>query len=156
MQKLYEITLPLETNSGGDYDEAHEMWRRRALDTVGGYTEQPDAYGAWLDGKADKLYMDRVRAYRVMCSPEQWEVLVVAAFELFTDQVAIFHAVIGQGEILTRGDIEPNAFGGRTILGEYMKKEASQPDPEATARRQSIDAAKTAWAKKPRIERNYP
>jgi hypothetical protein len=121
MQRVYEITFPLETNSGGDYDEAHEAWRRLALDTVGGFTEQPDACGAWLDG--NKLYLDRVRAYRVMCSPEQWEVLVVAAFELFADQVAIFHAVIGQGEILTRDDIKPNAFGGRTILGEYMKKE---------------------------------
>jgi len=100
--KLYEILLPLNTNSGDDYDEAHEAWRRKALDIVGGFTELPDAHGFWMDG--GKLYNDRMRAYRVACTPEQWAALLDAAFCLFADQAAIFHAKIGTAEIVTRDE----------------------------------------------------
>jgi hypothetical protein len=102
MQNLFEIVLPLETNTGGSYDEAHETFRRSILDAVGGYTEMPDAFGTRLDG--DKLYQDRVRAYRVLCTVDQWMTLVDTAFNLFSDQPAIFHANLGTAECLTRDE----------------------------------------------------
>jgi len=101
--RLYEITLPLYTNSGDDYDEAHEAWRRKALDVAGGFTQLPDgSMGYWLDG--DKLYAEGVRVYRVACEPAQWFRLLEAAFGLFPDQITIFHAEVGDGTITSRDE----------------------------------------------------
>ena len=98
--RFYMIALPLYTNGGDDYDDAHEQWRRSALKHAGGFTELGDAHGFWMDG--DKLYTDRIRQYQVACEPEQWVALVDAAFALFADQEAIFSADIGAPEIVSR------------------------------------------------------
>jgi hypothetical protein len=99
--RLYEITLPLETNNGDDYDEAHEAFRRKVLDVAHGFTELPDAHGFWLEG--NRLYNVRVRAYRIVCTyPRQWRGIFDAAIMLFHDQEAFFYAEIGRAIIVSR------------------------------------------------------
>lgn len=100
--KLYEIVLPLYTNSGDDCDEAHEAWRRKALDVAGRFTECPDAHGFWEDG--GKLYNERVRPYHVICTESQWAILLDAAFGLFPGQLAICHACLGVAKIEPRNE----------------------------------------------------
>ena len=100
--RLYLIALPRFTNGGDAYDDAHEQWRRAALKYAGGFTECADAQGFWMDG--NQLYIDKICQYQVACEPEQWAALVDAAFRLFLDQVAIFHADIGKAEIVSRQD----------------------------------------------------
>ena len=98
--KLFEIALPMFTNAGLDYDEAQEAWRRTALSVAGGFTDFGEHCGYWMDG--DRLYQDQVRIYRVACDPAKWKVLIDAAFNLFSDQEAIFYAEIGEAVNHTR------------------------------------------------------
>jgi hypothetical protein len=98
--RLYLIALPLFTNSGDSYADAHEQWRRKALDLAGGFTELGDAHVFLMD--RNKLYTDRIRQYQVACEPEQWAALIDVAFRLFLDQVSMFHADIGKPEIVSR------------------------------------------------------
>jgi hypothetical protein len=113
--KLYLFALPLFTNGGGDYDEAHELWRRKALDLAGGFTELPDAHGFWMDG--NKLYNDRIRHYHVACEPEVYAALLGEAFKLFPDQVSIFTAELGTAEIITRQEWNVAINDAATIVG---------------------------------------
>lgn len=99
--QMFEILLPLYTNSGDDYDDAHEAFRRKVLDTVGGFTELPDCHGFWMDG--GKLYNDRVRPYHIACDvPVQWSRILDAAFALFPDQLSICHTRLGVARITSR------------------------------------------------------
>lgn len=95
---LYEIALPERDNSCGQLAEAHWLWRKAALDLAGGYTERPTGYGFWRDN-GGMVFEDRMVSYRVACEPDVWAKLVAKAFDLFPDQVAIFHAQLGTATI---------------------------------------------------------
>jgi hypothetical protein len=113
--KLYEIALPMFTNGGLEYDEAIEAWRRVALDKAGGFTDVGEAHGYWLDN--NRLYQDQVRRFHVACKPEVWEALIDAAFGLFTDQVSIFHACLGEATIVGRTEWLASV-GFAAVIGE--------------------------------------
>ena len=98
---LYEILLPVEDNSGATLGGAHRRFVMFLLDTAGGYTVGNERMGAWRDPRGC-LVLDRVRPYQVTCEDAAWRKIVARAFELFPDQLAIFHAKIGDATIEDR------------------------------------------------------
>jgi hypothetical protein len=99
---LHSITLPTTDNDGRSTESALRAWQSIAVALAGGYTRGSPETGAWL-GSDNRLYSDISVTYRVACDHETiWRKLVAKAFELFPDQLAICHAVIGTAEIENR------------------------------------------------------
>ena len=100
--KHFEILLPVVSNDKKPYIAALATWERAALKIAGGFTELPLASGVWRDEATGETYRDAVQPYRVACSREQWAQLVMEAFRLFPDQLAIFYCELGEATIETR------------------------------------------------------
>ncbi len=94
---LYQILLPSKTNAGEGYQQAHTWWKESAMDVAGAFTKANAVQGMWID--SEQWYGEILTPYYVACTPEQWRILVNKAFELFSDQKAIFHALIGDATI---------------------------------------------------------
>lgn len=99
---LWEIALPVFTNDGRDYGDAHMTWQAKALHIAGGYSQRPVGHGAWRDPKSGEVYVDHMMPYRVACSPEAFGALVDEALRCFPDQVAIYTARLGEATIVDR------------------------------------------------------
>ena len=95
------IYLPSYDNKGNNTAAAREAWEAEVFATVGGYTQGGARKGCWRDDKG-VVYNESVIPYYVACSPNAWAVLVAAAFKLFPDQLAIYHAITGDATIAER------------------------------------------------------
>jgi hypothetical protein len=98
---LYEILLPVQDNSHQDMAAAHELFRAFLVDENGGYTMGRIQTGAWCNELGVVMY-DYMVPYRVACDAVAWRKIVASAFDLFPDQLAIFHAKIGEATIEER------------------------------------------------------
>jgi hypothetical protein len=94
VRKLYEITLPIYDNSGKQTETAHNLFKKVILETVGGYSTS-SGYGTWRD-ETGHIYEDKNIVYRIACEYHIFErEILPKAFELFPDQLAIFHGDVG-------------------------------------------------------------
>ena len=108
---VYEITLPLKTNSGVSARAAHRAYRAWLLDTFGGYSQRQCA-GVWRDDKG-QTFRDLSAVYSVAAGPNAPYIgaLAAQAMRLFPDQLAFYVAKVGEAEIIVRGGkpCEPEA-----------------------------------------------
>jgi hypothetical protein len=105
--KLFEIALPDVSNSGMSYDIARKCFEDDALEYAEGFTALPAARGVWrakpsLGDPSPKTYRDVMHCYRIACDAGTFAILINRAFYLFPDQLAIFHAEIGEATISER------------------------------------------------------
>lgn len=104
MLKYYEIVLPLFRNDHYTaFTKEHAAFQKHVIAECGGITEGQRAYGSWTDEKGN-VVKDDVIPYRFACGTEQANSILAKAFELFSDQKAIFIANIGSANILSRED----------------------------------------------------
>lgn len=100
--RYFEIALPTVTNDGKEYSDALQRWEGCALAIAGGFTRRPDGDGHWRDPDTGRVFVDRMRSYRVACDAKEFARLLGIAFDLFPDQLAIFTAEIGEATIHNR------------------------------------------------------
>ncbi len=99
--KLYEIALPTKTNAGHTTLDECADWEAEVLLRAGGFSEMVTSVGLWKDDTG-KVHRDVCRRYQVACTEEIWRMIVRFAFRTFPDQLAIFHACIGEATIEDR------------------------------------------------------
>lgn len=99
--KLYEIALPVRDNGGKETAGAMLAFETIALEKVEGYTKRPAGQGAW-QGSDGRIYYDDMVPYRIACEAAIWPTILDAAFRLFPDQLALYHAELGVVTITTR------------------------------------------------------
>lgn len=102
--RFYEIQLPARDNRKQDTYVARQQFERAALKAVGGFNRGPNSQGAWKDGAT--VYRDTMVPYRVACTEEQFAGLLMTAFQLFPDQLAIFTADLGTAHIAERPAVQ--------------------------------------------------
>lgn len=88
--KMFELNLPLADNAGKPLDKVHAVFQKLSLSMAGGYTKRPSGEGAWMDPETEKVYYDRIVPYLFVCEAGTFEQIRGLAFNLFTDQKAIF------------------------------------------------------------------
>ena len=98
---LYEIALPIRDNSGRETTKARLNWEAEALLIAGGYSQFAPTTGFWKDDTG-KVHRDVCLRYQIACDSVMWRTLVKHAFRLFPDQLAIYHARIGEATIEER------------------------------------------------------
>lgn len=143
--KVYEFALPVENNDRTHrYTAERDKWHAAAIELAGGCTRFPGVQGSWRDNDTGRLYFDRMVPYRVACDYQTSRKLLVLAFELFADQLAIFITEIGEATIINRPvHLKPPA--GLTAT-EIRAKIAAYPNWEPGNRKDVRDAANTPWS----------
>ncbi len=89
----YEIHLPERDNSGRVLDAMHQAFRAFVLHRGTSFHVLAPVSGVWMQG--GKCYYEQMIPYHIACSEVEWKLLVGKAMDLFSDQIAIFHAKIG-------------------------------------------------------------
>lgn len=98
---LYRFHLPTRANTGESYHNAMLAWRDWTINLVGGITIGALVRGVWIDDTG-KEYEETIQLFDVACTSEQHATLLQFAFNLFPDQVCIFHAELGKANISYR------------------------------------------------------
>lgn len=103
--KLYQFTLPTNTNRGDSYEKQRKLWEAKAMQLASrlaarGFASRGFAEGSWQG--EDRVYRETVAIYEVACEKPAAQALLDEAFDLFTDQLAIFYAELGTARIVDR------------------------------------------------------
>lgn len=104
---LYEIALPSYTNptpTAPRFDYALQLreFRSAVLEQAGGCTDLGHRLGCWRDPSDGIVYEEEMQWFQIATTPKIMGELVELAFELFSDQQAIFYAVVGRAVIMPR------------------------------------------------------
>lgn len=101
---LYQFLIPTHDNAGNSHEKPRAAFEKAMLEVAGGFTELPQCRGQWKDNHG-KIHKDDVIPYNVAIesmSATTIDSLVAKAFELFSDQKAIYYAHIGNAAIIDR------------------------------------------------------
>lgn len=98
--RQFEITLPMQRNDGSVNRDDHDRFATHLLNAAGGFTRGPVSTGVWRDDATGEVFNDPVVTYRVaLNSASAWPSILEKAGEIFSDQLALFHADLGDAWI---------------------------------------------------------
>jgi hypothetical protein len=107
--KLHQILVPIRDNNGESYVAERRFFEIQLLEIAGGFTRDGDEkHGAWRNEGDGKVYRETNASYKVACDDSQWKKVIACAFNLFSDQAALFTAEVGIGTVHARPSPSPS------------------------------------------------